>query len=122
MGLLDSLKEQALGKVMESVGQQNSPMAGVVKGLLGGESGNLQGLLKAFQDKGLGNIVSSWIAQGQNLPVTAQQLQSVLGNEKIQALAKQFGLSTDTLTQQLAQHLPAIIDKLTPNGKLPDNA
>ncbi len=73
-----------------------------------------------FQQKGLGDLVQSWVSTGANLPISAQQIMSVLGHGNIQQLASQSGLSTEDVGAQLAQHLPGLMDKLTPEGQLPD--
>ena len=68
---------------------------------------------------GLGDVISSWIGTGSNLPISGSQLQNVLGNDTISRLASQSGLSTENVQSQLAHLLPQVVDKLTPNGQLP---
>ncbi len=79
---------------------------------------DMQGLLNRLQQSGLGMQVSSWLGDGKNLPITADQLRAALGNEQIQQLAAHFGLPMDKILATLAENLPAIVDKLSPNGKL----
>ena len=81
--------------------------------------GGLGGLLEKFQQGGLGNVTNSWIGSGQNQPVSPNQVGSALGPNTIKTLAQQSGLSEDELTKQLSQVLPGVVDKLTPNGRLP---
>lgn len=116
MGLLDEITQ-----LMGSGGSgEHANMAGAVMEMLqGGQGGGLSGLVQAFNSKGLGDIVSSWISTGQNLPVSAEQVQSVLGNEYVQQLAAKVGISPDSAGSTLAGLLPLIVDKLTPNGQLP---
>ncbi len=83
------------------------------------KQGGINGLVQKFQQGGLQDIVQSWISTGKNLPVNANQIQSVFGNDTIQSLAKQFGVSGDTLSQKISEFLPVVIDKLTPDGKIP---
>jgi len=64
----------------------------------------------------------SWIGNGQNLPITAEQLQQVLGSETVKALAARFNIPIDQLAQILAQQLPVAVDHASPNGKLPHTA
>jgi uncharacterized protein YidB (DUF937 family) len=85
----------------------------------GGLLGGLGGLLDKLQQGGLGNVTNSWIGSGQNQPVSPNQLGSALGPNIIKTLAQQSGLSEDELTKQLSQVLPGVVDKLTPNGRLP---
>lgn len=121
MGLLDSLAGQVTGAL--SGNQGGGGLMDVVAGLLnspqGGGASGLNGLIQAFEANGLGNIIGSWVGTGQNLPISAEQLQSVLGNGQLQALAQQFGFSPRDLSGQLAQLLPQVIDKLTPGGNVP---
>ena len=80
------------------------------------------GLLNKLQQGGLGNETKSWIGSGQNQPVSPGQLGSALGPNIIKTLAQQSGISEEELTQQLSQALPGLVDKLTPNGRLPTMA
>lgn len=119
MGLLDSLAGQVLGSLSGAGGEQRSPMLEVIGGLLNNQQGGLGGLVQAFQQKGLGEVIASWIGTGQNLPISAEQLQSVLGSEQVQAIARQLGFSPEAASEQLAQTMPTVIDQLTPGGQLP---
>lgn len=123
MGLLDSMVAQVLGSTQgEAAG--GAPHAGLVEaigGLLSSpQSGGLAGLVQAFEREGLGSVVASWIGTGQNQPITAQQIQAVLGSEQVRAIAQKLGFSVDDVAGQLAQWLPRVIDGLTPNGQLAD--
>lgn len=75
--------------------------------------------MEAFQAKGLGDVVASWIGTGQNLPVSAEQIQSVLGSGLVQQLAARVGLPPEAATALLAQILPQAVDRLTPEGTVP---
>jgi len=79
---------------------------------------DMQGLLDKLQQSGLGKQVASWLGDGKNLPITADQLKAALGNQQIQQIATHFGLPVDKILATVAEHLPAIIDKLSPNGTL----
>ncbi|MGA9516145.1 MAG: YidB family protein [Pseudolabrys sp.] len=79
----------------------------------------LGGLLNQFQQNGLGDVMKSWIGPGQNQPVSPNQLSSALGPQIIQILAQKTGLSEQEITSHLSQILPNVVDKLTPNGRLP---
>jgi uncharacterized protein YidB (DUF937 family) len=85
----------------------------------GGLLGGLGGLLDKLQKGGLGNVVNSWVGPGQNQPVSPNQLGPALGPDIIKTLAQRSGLSEEELTRQLSQVLPGLVDKLTPNGRLP---
>jgi uncharacterized protein YidB (DUF937 family) len=119
MGLLDDLGKQILEAGAEAVtgGQTNQLAQGMMKLL--NDQGGIEGLAQLFQQKGFGEIVSSWIGTGENLSINAQQLLSVLGHGQVAQLAQQAGLPADQGAAALAQLLPTLIDKLTPNGQVP---
>ncbi len=118
MGLFDSL----VGQVESAIsGNQGGVMDAVAHLINNPETGGLQGLIKTFQDNGLGNEVASWISTGQNMPITPDQILQVIGNDRLQNIAQKFGLSPQTLSSGLAEMLPHVIDKLSPNGQLPAN-
>ena len=81
--------------------------------------GGLQNIASQFEKNGFGDTMKSWISQGRNLPITADQIQQALGSDKVKELATKLGLPADKLAELLAQHLPPVIDKVTPDGKLP---
>jgi uncharacterized protein YidB (DUF937 family) len=106
--------------------QQNAQPAGG-GGVGGGMSamgalsamGGLGALVSAFQGAGLGKVVESWIGSGQNMPINGDQLQQVLGHDKIADIAQQLGMSHQDTAGQLSSALPKIIDMLTPHGQAP---
>jgi uncharacterized protein YidB (DUF937 family) len=79
----------------------------------------LGGLVDKLQKGGLGNLVNSWVGPSQNQPVSPHQLGPALGPDIIKTLAQRSGLSEEELIRQLSQVLPGLVDKLTPNGRLP---
>jgi uncharacterized protein YidB (DUF937 family) len=85
----------------------------------GGLFGGLSDLVQKFQTAGHGDVVNSWVGSGANAPIQPAQVGSALGQQTISDLARQSGLSEEQLLAQLAQALPGIIDKLSPNGRLP---
>ena len=85
----------------------------------GGLLGGLGGLLDKLQKGGLGDVANSWVGSGQNKPVSPGQLGPALGPDIIKTLAQRSGLSEEEITRQLSQVLPGIVDKLTPQGRLP---
>lgn len=120
MGLLDNVT----GTVndLESAIPQGSEHAGLmghVTDFVHAQPGGLAGLVQTFREKGFGDVVNSWISRERNQPVTAAQIESVLGNERVQALAAKLGVSTSTIATGLATVLPQVIDKLTPDGTVP---
>ena len=82
-------------------------------------SGGLNDLLKQLQQSGLGDTANSWVGTGPNRPVSPTDLGSALGADQIQSLTSQFGLSREELLDGLSQHLPEVVDHLTPGGQVP---
>ena len=129
MGLLDSV----IGALGQSPGGANSnssssggqaDLISAVVGMLaqgnsGGGAGGLAGLVAKMQQSGLGDVVRSWISTGQNQPIAPDALGGVLGNDTVAGLAGQLGLNHGELLGQLAQMLPQVVDKLTPQGQIP---
>jgi uncharacterized protein YidB (DUF937 family) len=120
MGLLDDVLSMAgMGSAAQS--QQH---AGVLSMLLSyinsPQVGGISGLQQMFQQKGLGSVVSSWIGNGQNLPISADQVQSVLHGSALENIATQSGMNMGQMSSVLSQMLPHLVDKLTPNGQVPD--
>jgi uncharacterized protein YidB (DUF937 family) len=120
MGLLDTLTN-ALGSQPGQGGGAN-PTAAVISEaltLIENRQGGLQGLLQSFQQNGLGHLVQSWIGTGQNLPVSAAQIQSTLGAQCTAKIAQATGLPQAEVESHLATLLPQLIDHMTPNGQVP---
>jgi uncharacterized protein YidB (DUF937 family) len=85
----------------------------------GGLLDGLGGLVDKLKKGGLGNVIDSWIGHGPNHPVPPGQLGSALGPDIVKTLAQRSGLSEEEVIKQLSQALPGIVDKLTPQGRLP---
>jgi len=85
----------------------------------GGGIGGLGDLIGRFTQGGMGDVIGSWIAHGQNAPISADELSNVLGSDVMGQLAQQLGLSHGDAAAQLAQALPQAVDRLTPNGQAP---
>ena len=91
-------------------------------GMGGGLLGNgLGGLLGAFQQSGHADIAQSWVNHGENRPVAPNQLMEVLGPDTINQLQRQTGIPREQLIGELSQTLPDVVDKLTPEGRLPSD-
>ena len=119
MSFMDQIKSKAESLVGQQLGEQTeSGHALEAFSQLANQSGGIQGLISQFESKGLGHIVQSWIGPGQNLPVSAEQLKSVIGSEKIDAIAQKVGIKPEELQQKLATYMPKIVDLLTPNGQV----
>lgn len=119
MGLLDELtgglKEKFLG------GDKNKLIDSIMELINNPQTGGLSGLAQTFKDKGLADTISSWIGTGKNMPVSADQIKEVLGDDQIRQISKNAGVSQKEASEGLAGMLPEIIDKLTPDGKVPES-
>ena len=84
-------------------------------------SGGLGNIIKELQDSGHGRAAQSWVGTGANEEIAPKDLANALGSDTLNTLSKQTGLSVDDLLAGLSQHLPDLVDQLTPNGRLPTN-
>ena len=131
MGLLDSVIGVIAGG-QGGAGQQGggqSALINIVMGMLANQAGASQGgastgglgdLMARFQQGGLGDVLGSWIGTGQNLPVSGDQLSNVLGSDMLAKIAQQLGVSHGEAASQLSEVLPQVVDKLTPDGHVPE--
>ena len=95
------------------------PLSDVLSQVLGKtDLGSIGGLLQQLQQSGLGAQVASWLGNGENLPISVDQLKSALGDQRLRQLATQLGLPVDQVLDQLSQHLPGAVDHMSPNGTL----
>jgi uncharacterized protein YidB (DUF937 family) len=88
------------------------------RGFLGG----LAGLVQQFQQNGHGDVINSWVGSGQNQPINPEQLHQALGPDAVNNLSRMTGVSSQDLVSELSRVLPGIVDKLTPQGRMPDRA
>ena len=95
-------------------------LAGMIGGL--GGAGALGGLMRQFEQTGFGEHARSWIGGGENEPIQPEQVETVLGGQTLNELAKRFQSPIDQLKTELAAALPEAVDQLTPRGKLPSDA
>jgi uncharacterized protein YidB (DUF937 family) len=119
MGLLDSILGAVSGKSGTDGGA--NALVGILGGLLS-QSGGLQGLANKFSQSGQGNAFSSWVGMGENQSISGNQIQNVLGSEQVKALAAKMGVDPTQASQLLAEYLPKVVDKLTPEGKVDPTA
>jgi uncharacterized protein YidB (DUF937 family) len=100
-------------------GDKKDDLMSSVMGLLGGQGG-LQNLISQFDAKGLGDIIGSWVGTGQNKSISADQIQNVIGSDALSGIASKLGINVNDLSGQLSNLLPGVVDKLTPDGKVPE--
>jgi uncharacterized protein YidB (DUF937 family) len=115
MGLLDAL----LGNLMSGPkGSQQRALMAIVLQLLQ-QSGGLQGLLRQMQKSGYGGQMQSWIGTGQNQPISPDVLSEILGPGRLQEIAQQLGMSQQEVAGSVAETLPDVVDRMTPEGRIP---
>jgi uncharacterized protein YidB (DUF937 family) len=118
MGIFDEVLAMAEGGAQQ--GQHPGALPAILDYVNSPQVGGIAGLQKMFQQGGLGNIMSSWVGNGQNLPISADQLQTVLHSGALQQVAQKAGIDPTQLTGMMSSLLPHLVDKLTPNGQVPD--
>jgi uncharacterized protein YidB (DUF937 family) len=142
MGLLDQVIGAALGSMGQSAQQgqrppgqpaqdQFSQMAAILASLLAPrpaaagqqqQAGGLDVLIDQFKKNGFEDVINSWIGTGQNQAISPDELRQALGQKTVNDLSRQAGAPQEDLLAQLSKYLPGVIDKLTPNGQLPNQA
>jgi uncharacterized protein YidB (DUF937 family) len=106
-------------------GTLNDLLRGGLGGLLGGAaagsvlSGGLDNLIRDLQSSGHGDVANSWVQPGPNRQIAPNDLEHALGGDTLDALSRQTGMDRDDLLDGLSQHLPEVVDQLTPQGRLP---
>ena len=120
MGLLDDLGKEVLEKalggsaVIGGVSEVNWLQLGIS---LLQKFGGLDGLMAKFQEKGFGDLIASWVGAGQNKGISADQIMEIFGKSNVQDVASQAGTDAATAARGLADVLPGLVDKLTPDGQ-----
>jgi uncharacterized protein YidB (DUF937 family) len=116
MGLFDSVAGAMMNKVMGDKG----PLAKLAMELFQ-QYGGLPGILQTLKNGGLTEQVDSWVGKGANLNVSAQQIGEALGSSVLTGIAGKLNMTTDELTGKIAEHLPDVVNQLTPNGVVENN-
>ncbi|MNG21605.1 hypothetical protein D3C84_1059930 [compost metagenome] len=82
--------------------------------------GGLGGLVSRFEQAGMGDVIGSWVGNGDNQPIAPEQVQGALGGDAIAGMASKLGINAQTLLPLLASVLPLLINQMTPQGKVPE--
>lgn len=122
MGLLDQISGAMGGSAGAAAEGENSLLGNIMHLVNNPETGGLSGLVQSFQNGGLGEVINSWVSTGHNLPISSEQIQSILGSEQVSQIAGKLGISPEEASGKLAEFLPQIVDKLTPNGSVPEGS
>ena len=133
MGLLDGILGNVVGSILGGNQSQN-PLGTGANQAQGGnlllqialsmlqQNGGLEGVLGKFRQGGLAQQADSWVGTGQNMNISADQLEQVFGSSTINDLASRVGMPADQAGSAMAQMLPEIINRLTPQGQVPENS
>ena len=126
MGMLDDLLGGQLGGLAEMAMKNPQAIAAVASLLsskdasVGGTAG-IGGLIQAFQGKGMGDMISSWISTGPNPPISCESDRRRAGRTTMTQFAAKAGVPRQEAGGLLAALLPAVIDQLTPQGQVPES-
>ena len=118
MGLFDNIAGKVIGR-MGADDSQNVMLQAAVK--LFNEYGGINGILDKFRASGFAAEADSWVGSGPNLPITATQIEQVLGQPTLDDIGTKMGRSGSEVGSKLAEYLPTVIDRLTPDGVVPKN-
>lgn len=105
----------------ELLGDKMGDMGGVMDALSGLTDGNgldLAGITDKLKEGGLGDQLSSWLGDGENAPVSADQITSALGADKISEMASRLGVDAGSAAEKLSQAMPSLLDKFSSGGNL----
>ena len=119
MGLFDDVLSMA-GAAAGQQEQHAGALSAILEYVNSPQVGGVAGLQKMFEQGGLGGVFSSWVSNGHNLPVSADQLQNVLHSGALQQAAQKAGIDPSQLTAMMSTLLPHLVDKLTPNQQIPE--
>jgi uncharacterized protein YidB (DUF937 family) len=124
MGLLDGLLGSVLGGMASPQNQAQTQGGGqllqMVLTMLQ-QNGGIEGLLAKMQQAGYGGQAQSWIGTGQNQPISGDALSQIFGQGQLGQIAQQLGMSRDDAAGGLAQALPDVVDRMTPQGRIPED-
>jgi uncharacterized protein YidB (DUF937 family) len=121
MSLLDGIAAVA-DSLLSGSDKQKQLTSAALSRISDPATGGLLGLVNTLRQLGLDDVVSSWISTGENKPISSEQVQNALGEGQINQMAQNMGVSHQEVSTGLAGLLPQLIDKLTPDGKLPEGS
>ncbi|MCP4396048.1 MAG: DUF937 domain-containing protein [bacterium] len=117
MGLLDMVT----GLLKQGDTKGENPLMNIVAQMISNpDSNGLQGLIKSFQENGLGEHIASWVSTGENVSISDEHIKNVFGDDQLGQISSQLGVSENEAAGGLAEMLPKVIDQLTPDGQMPE--
>jgi len=106
------------GGLLKGVAGELGKQAPTILSQVLANSGGLQGVVNKLQQAGLDKQVASWLSNGQNIPVTKEQLRAAINDKQLQQVARSLGVPVDQALDVLAKYLPDAIDQASPNGQI----
>jgi len=100
---------------------KSNPLLTTVMSLLH-QHGGLSGISECFRSNGLGTAIDSWVGPGANKPVTGEDMRMVFGESTMQEMAEHLGTDPEQASASLAGLLPELVDKFTPDGRIPPDS
>jgi uncharacterized protein YidB (DUF937 family) len=116
--ILNRLSRGKAGSLLGGLGSKD--LSAVATALLGGGGADLPALVAKFKSAGLGHLVESWIGKGANQAVSGEKVKSAVSPAAISEVAAQLGIPDAQAAEKISGILPGLIDKLTPDGSVPD--
>jgi uncharacterized protein YidB (DUF937 family) len=86
------------------------------------KNGGMNAVLDKFRQKGMTRQAQSWMSTGENQPIDEQSVEQVVGHEELREMAQRLGVPEQQVAQAFAEIMPEMVDKLTPEGQLPQEA
>lgn len=124
LGILAYQNRDKLGNMIRGAGQgsdPNNPSGGILDQVSKGVSGTALGdVLERFRHAGAASKVDSWVRSGPNQPIEPREVEAAIDEETLSSLSQQTGLSREELIARITRDLPEVVDKMTPNGELPN--
>ena len=113
------IKSIAMKLIAQKLGGNSAQMSGVLGSLIGqGNEMDVGGLVSGLKEKGLGDVADSWLGDGENAEISADQLKDVLGADKVAQAAQQLGTDESSLLSGLKDSLPQVVDQASKGGSL----
>lgn len=119
MGLFDSVINEAREK-FDLGDKVNDLLSVLITMITAKANGGFGGFLESFNKAGLGDLASSWVNSGANMPISYEQTESVFGEQTLKEMSEETGIDYKTTTSATAFMVPHIVDELTPNGEIPN--
>ncbi|HHH20288.1 MAG TPA: DUF937 domain-containing protein [Campylobacterales bacterium] len=97
-----------------TTGLDSDALTGALGNLIGGENGiDLSNIMSGLSENGLSEVVSSWLGNGENLPISAESITDLLGADKVSEFAQNLGISEESAQGAIADALPNLVDQAT---------